>query len=374
MKKISPKPMTVTGIVRRYEALRLLISVALGMLLCIVLIFFVTDKPLEAVKYLMVGPFTRYNRTAEVVEKMQPMLLAGCAFQLMLTVGNFSMINESCVILAPCLICSPIILNEELFGRVPGEPGKVLWLTACCAGSAVIGGAVSLIPPFLKRAFGCNEIVTSSLLNAMFSFFVEWFVKHILYDEASGLSASRPYPDNVKPTNLLYGSRVTTMILVGLVFCFLTYLFIYHTRLGYAARIVGANPSFAFASGIDVRKTTLIVSALAGGVAGITGTFQTLSYNQRFSGFAANISDGMFCGIFAKDNPLLVPVAALGLGYLRVTAETMSNNTDVPVELITVMTSLIIMMLAADQMLNRYRDRAIKKYCSFTPEDRESLR
>ncbi len=374
MKRNSPKPTTVTGIVRRYEALRLLLSVALGMLLCIVLIFFVTDQPMKAIKYLMVGPFTRYNRTAEVVEKMQPMLLAGCSFQLMLTVGNFSMINESCVMMAPCLICTPVILNEALFGRIPGEPGKILWLTVCCIASAAVGGTVSLIPPFLKRAFGCNEIVTSSLLNAVFSYFVEWYVKHILYDETSGLSASKPYPENVKPTNLIYGSRVSTMILVGLAFCFLTYLLIYHTKLGYEARIVGANPSFAFASGIDVRRTTLLVSVIAGGVAGIMGTYQTLSYNQRFSGYAANISDGMFCGIFAKENPLLIPVAALGLGYLRVTAETMSNNTDVPTELITVMTSLIIMMLAADQMLNRYRDRAIKKYCSFTPEDRESLR
>ena len=373
MKRITPKPMTATAIVRRYEALRLLISVALGLLLCIILIFFVTDEPLKAIKYLLVGPFTRYNRTAEVIEKMQPMLLAGCAFQLMLTVGNFSMINESCVILAPCLVCAPIILNEELFGKIPGEAGKIVWLTASCIGSAIVGAVISLVPPFLKRTFSCNEIVTSSLLNAMFSYFVEWFVKHILFDETSGQSASKPYPANAKPTNLIYGSRVTTMIIVGLVFCFLTYIFIYHTRLGYAARIVGANPRFAFASGINVRRTVLLVSALAGAVAGITGTFQTLSYNQRFSGYSANISDGMFCGIFDGNNPLLVPVAALGLGYLRVTAETMSNNTDVPTELVTVMTSLIIMMLAADQMLSRYRDNAIKKHCSFTPEDRETL-
>ena len=374
MKRFSSQPMTVTGIARRYEALRLIISVALGMLMCIILIFFVTDEPFKAIYYLIVGPFTRYNRLAEVVEKMQPMLLTGCAFQLMLTVGNFSMINDSCVILAPCLICTPIILNEALFGIIPGEVGKIIWITACCIGSALVGGAVSLIPPYIKRTFGCNEIVTSSLLNSMFGYFVEWYVKHILYDETSGLSASKPYPANAKPTNLIYGSRVTTMVLVGLVFCVLTYLFIYHTRLGYAARIVGANPRFAFASGIDVRMTMLIVSAMGGAVAGIAGTLQTLSYNQRFSGYTASISDGMFCGIFAKENPLLIPIVSMGLGYLRVTAETMSNNTDVPTELITVMTSLIIMMLAADQMLSKHRDNAIKKYCSFTPEDREMLR
>ena len=68
MKRFSSQPMTVTGIARRYEALRLIISVALGMLMCIILIFFVTDEPFKAIYYLIVGPFTRYNRLAEVVE------------------------------------------------------------------------------------------------------------------------------------------------------------------------------------------------------------------------------------------------------------------------------------------------------------------
>ncbi|MBR5501506.1 MAG: hypothetical protein IKV55_00580, partial [Oscillospiraceae bacterium] len=199
----------------------------------------------------------------------------------------------------------------------------------------------------------------------------EWYVKNILYDFESGLNASKPYPDQIKPTVLVYGSRFTTMFFVGLAFCFATYLFLYHTRLGYAARLVGRNPQFARASGINPTAVMLIVSAIAGAIAGMAGTLQTLSYNQRFSGQAANLSDGMFCGIFAKENPLLLPIAALGLSYLRVTAETMSNNTDVPLELVTVMTSFIIMMLAADQLLSKQRDRAVRKYCTVHPEDRE---
>lgn len=366
------KPMTAARMRKRFESLRILFSIVIGILLCIVLIFLVTAQPIKAIRYLLAGPFKTYNRMAEVIEKMQPMLLTGCSFQLMLVVGNFSMINDSCVILAPCLVCAPIILNQELFGAIPGEMGKIIWLTTACIASAVIGASVSMLPPLFKRQFGCNEIITSSLMNSIFSFFVEWFVKHILYDEESGLSASKPYPEQVKPTKLIYGSRVTTMILVGLAFCAVTYYFLYHTRLGYEAQMVGANPSFAYASGIPVKKVSLIVSALAGAVAGFAGTLNTLSYNTRFSGYAANISDGMFCGIFAKSNPLLLPVASFGLSYLRVTAETMSNNTDVPVELITVMTSIIIMMLAADQLFHRQIENAIKKNFSHTPEDREN--
>ena len=366
--------MTLTRIVNHYERLRIAACIGIGMLLCVVLIFLVSEAPFNAMKYLTMGPFTSINRFAQIFEKAQPMLITGCAFQLMVCVGNFSLINDSCVIMAPCLVIAPIVLNEKVFGAVPGELGKILWIIAACIGAALVGAGVSMFPPLLKRTFHCNEIVTSSLLNSVFAYFVEWFVKNILFDHEAGLSASKPYPDRVKPTVLVYGSRFTTMFIVGVLFCIATYVLLYHTRLGYAARLVGRNPQFARASGINPTRVMLIVSAIAGGIAGVAGTLQTLSYNQRFSGGTANISDGMFCGIFAKENPLMLPIAALGLSYLRVTAETMSTNTDVPIELVTVMTSFIIMMLAADQLLNKQRDRAIRKYCTVHPEDREVAR
>ncbi|MBR5502379.1 MAG: ABC transporter permease, partial [Oscillospiraceae bacterium] len=163
--------MTLSRIVNHYERLRIAACIGIGMLLCIVLIFLVSARPFNAIKYLAMGPFTTINRFAQVFEKAQPMLISGCAFQLMVCVSNFSLINDSCVIMAPCLICTPIILNEAVFGGIPGTLGKVVWITAACLGSSVVGAAVSMLPPLLKRTFHTNEIVTSSLLNSVFAYF-----------------------------------------------------------------------------------------------------------------------------------------------------------------------------------------------------------
>lgn len=366
------KPLTVTRLVRRYETIRILTAIGLGLSLCVLIIFLCCPSdPWDACYYLFFGPFHTYFRTAQVVEKMQPMLITGCSFCLMMTVGNFSLINTSCSLMGPCMICAPIILNEGLFGSVPGEFGRILWITCACAGSAAVAAVVSLIPPALKRYFGCDEVITSSLLNSIFGYFCEWFVKHYLYDYSAGVMASRPYPEAARPTKVLEGSRTTTMILVGLALCVLTYIFMYHTRLGYTARVVGHNPSFARACGINTTRVSLLVSSVAGAIAGIAGTLYTLSYDTRFGGRAANMSDGMFCGIFIHSNPLLLPAVSAGLSYLRVTAETMANNTTIPVELLDVMTSFIIMLLAADQMFTKKRDAVIKREFHVTPEDRE---
>ena len=104
-----------------------------------------------------------------------------------------------------------------------------------------------------------------------------------------------------------------------------------------------------------------MIAGLAGAFAGIGGVIHTLGYNERFNWVAEQGfgNDGIFVGILAKNNPLLLPISAFALGYLRVGAETMGNNTDVPLELIQVMTSLIIMMLAADQLFSGAKHKAI---------------
>ena len=355
--------MTNKQIERRFEAIRLIASVSIAVVLCFIIILFISDNPMKALKYLVSGPFTSLNRFGQIIEKMQPLLLTGCAMNLMILAGNFSMIPEGCFLLAPCLTVPTVILNEQLFGGLAnlGEFGRIIWVTCSIIMGGLIGASIGAIPSLIKRKWGCDEVITSIMLNAIAVQFDDWMVKRVLYDEASGLSASKPYPEMAKVTRLIYGTRVSTAIFIGFAFCIITYFIVYHTKLGFEARLVGLNPSFAKYSGISVASTGLIIAGLAGAFAGIGGVIHTLGYNERFNWVAETGygNDGIFVGILAKNNPLFLPIAAFALGYLRVGAETMGNNTDVPLELIQVMTSLIIMMLAADQLFSGAKHKAI---------------
>ena len=355
--------MTNKQIERRFEAIRLVASVAIAVVLCFIIILFISDNPMKALRFLVVGPFTSLNRFGQIIEKVQPLLLTGCAMNLMILAGNLSLLPEGCFLLAPCRAVPIVVLNEKVFGGLAnlGEFGRIIWVICSIICGGLIGGIIGSIPSLIKRKWGCDEVITSIMLNAMIVQFDDWMVKRVLYDEASGLSASKPYPEMAKVTRLIYGTRVSTAIFIGLVFCVVTYLIVYHTKLGFEARLVGLNPSFAKYSGINVAKTGLLIAGLAGAFAGIGGVIHTLGYNERFNWVAEQGfgNDGIFVGILAKNNPLLLPISAFALGYLRVGAETMGNNTDVPLELIQVMTSLIIMMLAADQLFSGAKHKAI---------------
>ena len=356
--------MSSKKIEQRFEALRMLVAVLFAVILCFIIILIISDEPGKALYYLIFGPFTTINRAGQIVEKMQPLLLTGCALNLMILAGNFSVIAEGCFLIAPCFTVGAIVVNEFFYPLANlGELGRIIWVTCSILFGALVGGLVGCLPSVIKRLWGCDEVITSIMLNAILVQFDDFMVKRVLYDAEAGVSASKEYPEYSKLTRLIYGTRVTTAIFIALAFCVITYIIVAHTKLGYEARLVGLNPSFARYSGINVQKTGFIIALLAGAFAGIGGVIHTLSFNERFNWVAEQGygNNGIFVGILAKNNPLMLPFSAFFLGYLLVGAETMGNNTDVPLELINVMTSLIIMMLAAESLLSGAKHKAIVK-------------
>jgi simple sugar transport system permease protein len=74
--------------------------------------------------------------------------------------------------------------------------------------------------------------------------------------------------------------------------------------------------------------------------------------------------EGILVAIVARSRPLAVPIVALAYGYLRQGAQLMNIRTDVPAEVIGVVTAIIILLVSSSFSLNfitrlfRRRDRA----------------
>mgnify|MGYP003816452459 CR=1 FL=1 len=103
-----------------------------------------------------------------------------------------------------------------------------------------------------------------------------------------------------------------------------------------------------------------IIGELLGGMG---GSIQVLGMYERFQwvnlpgyGF-----DGVIVSILAKKNPLLVPVAAFFLAYLRIGSDIMSSSTDVTNELISIIQSIIILFVSAKVFLDAYRQKMVVK-------------
>lgn len=71
--------------------------------------------------------------------------------------------------------------------------------------------------------------------------------------------------------------------------------------------------------------------------------------------------DGVIIAILARNNPLLVPLAAVFLAYLRVGADVMAMYADVSAEMVSIIQAVIILLVTAEAFLAGYRHRLTLK-------------
>ncbi len=63
----------------------------------------------------------------------------------------------------------------------------------------------------------------------------------------------------------------------------------------------------------------------------------------------------------ARNNPLLIPVFAVFLGYLRIGADVMARFSDVPSEVVAIIQGIMIVLVTAERLLSGWRHRVVVK-------------
>lgn len=100
----------------------------------------------------------------------------------------------------------------------------------------------------------------------------------------------------------------------------------------------------------DAAKLTMVGLALA--LVFQARRFSMVVQGQAFGnlaiGFGGNMSfEGILIAIVARSRPLVVPVVAIGCGYLRQGAALMGVRSDVPTEVISIVQAIVILLTAS---------------------------
>jgi simple sugar transport system permease protein len=120
------------------------------------------------------------------------------------------------------------------------------------------------------------------------------------------------------------------------------------------------NPSAAQYAGMHVARTLVCIMALSGMLAGLAGAVEILGlYHTLPATFSTGYGfDAIAIALLAKSRPLGVLPAAFLWGGLRNGAGLMQVRTGVSIDLINVIQALVIMGLAADQLVHALRRRS----------------
>jgi simple sugar transport system permease protein len=151
-----------------------------------------------------------------------------------------------------------------------------------------------------------------------------------------GISFSKAAPANVS-------------FLVAVAACFIVWLLIWRTRLGYEIRAYGHSEQGARYAGISPVKITMIAMLISGALAGMMATNNVMGEAERL---VLNSTEGAgFIGIavalMGRSHPFGVFLAALLFGFLYQGGAELALWTKIPRELIVVIQALVILFTGA---------------------------
>ena len=347
-----------------YEVLRVVLGIVIAFALCLVIIVLVTgeDGARDAIYNFAIGPFTSKRRFAQVLGRMSTYMLVGCGMCFVYASGRFSVIGEGIINFAP--IPMLLLIFATSFGTdiMPGMPkivNQLLIVTVC----AVTGGRVAMIPAIGREKMGANETVTSIILNTVCLYIALWLVRGFMADRDNSFLCTPNYPKNMRFTRYWGNTNLSEGIWVAIIGMVIACVIFYRTRLGVEIRITGSNPNFAKYCGINTSITPFMGQVLGGLFAGVGAAVENFgAYDQYQLSMLTNIGmDGLIIAVMARKQPIYVPLTAFVLAYIRTSAAVLNTNTNIPVELVTMLQAVIVFFVAAEEFLGRSRQKAIIK-------------
>lgn len=290
------------------------------------------------------------DSVADTLVTATPFIIAGLSVALAFKGGLFNIGVEG-QLLAGSL--ATVFVGYSISG-IPAIVHIPLALLAGVAAGAVWGG----IPGVLKAFTGAHEVIVTIMMNYIAAILTNYLLAGAMKDPASGavarsryIAASARLPDLAPAADVLF--HLGIVIALGMAVA--VWWLLYKTTIGYEIRTVGANPFAARYAGISVAGTIVLTMAMAGGLAGLAGAIEVTGVNYYHTpGFSVGYGfDSIAVALLGKSHPLGVIPAALLFGALRAGATRMQFVSQIPIDVISVVQGIILLLVAADELVRR---------------------
>ncbi|MEZ5882808.1 MAG: ABC transporter permease [Paracoccaceae bacterium] len=249
-------------------------------------------------------------------------------------------------------------------------PHWTLALLAASLGAALFGAAWAAIPAWLQARRGSHIVITTIMFNFIGASLLNYMLVNVMRPVGSMDPATARFPAGAKLPSLhdipglggVFSRSVpaNVTLFVALAACWLVWLLIWRTRLGYQIRAYGKSESAARYAGISPFRIIMVSMLISGALAGMMAINNVMGEAERL---VLNAVEGAgFIGIavalMGRNHPVGVLLAAILFGFLYQGGAELALETSIPRELITVIQALVILFTGAlDNMVRRPVER-----------------
>ena len=291
--------------------------------------------------------------------------------------AGFYPLSETMVSTAPLILCGLSVAlafksglfnigaqGQFIFGAVGASyigfkfemPMAMHILVATLAGvvlAALWGGIVGL----LKAKTGAHEVIVTIMLNYIAAKFLLFLLSTKYFLRPGRLDPIAPPVKESAMLPSLFGVdyRVNIGIFIALAAAVFIWWLLNRSIIGFRFRAVGANSNAARTAGISVSAAMITTMAISGALAGMGGAIHTLGNQYELTDtVAASFGfDAITVALLGRGTPLGVVLASFLFAGLRVGGQTMQANVGVPVEIVLVIQALVVLFIAAPDLVKR---------------------
>ena len=305
-------------------------------------------NPIDLYFYMYQGAFGTWFSWQNTLTRAAPLILTALCTALPAQLGMVIIGGEGALLIGALCATSAAL-------AMPAAPPLVVDVAMAIAGM-IGGGLWILLAGALRQFRGVNETISSLLLVYIALAILNFLVEGPMRDPTSLNKPSTPEIGAANMIGSIPGTDVHWGLAFGIIAAVASYILIYHTVFGFAARVAGGNIRAAKVVGLSVGKLILIVCFLAGAAAGLAGMMEVAAVQGRTN---ANLAAGYgFAGILvaflARQNPLaVIPVAVL-LGGIGASGGLLQRRLGLPDASVLVLQGMIfVVVLASDSLYGR---------------------
>ncbi len=328
------------------EALAIpLMAIGMAMVLFGIFVAVAGVDPLEVYYLMYRGAFGTWFSWQNTLLRAAPLVLAALCTALPAQMGMVVIGGEGALVVGG--------LAGAAAGLVLPSAYPILSQLGMAVAGMIGGGLLIGFAGYLRHYRGVNETISTLLLTYIAVAVFNHIVEGPMRDPASlNKPSTLPLPDSLM-IGSIPGMDVHWGLVFGIIFCIVSYILIFHTTFGFAARMTGGNVRAAKMVGLNVGPLTVITFAIGGAAAGLAGMVEVAAvHGQANASIAAGYGfTAILVAFLARHNPLaIIPVAIL-FGGIEASGGLLQRRLDLPDASVQVLQGLIFFVLLTFETL-----------------------
>ena len=225
------------------------------------------------------------------------------------------------------------------------------WYVLALLAAMAAGGLYALLPGALKVKWKVDEVITTIMLNSVAIYFCSYLANGPLKTAERGIATGT---DSIMAeaafTPLIKLSNLTTGVFYAAAVALIVWYVMSRSSVGFEMKLTGENDRFARYGGIRTGSLMLWAMVFSGAICGLVGMLEVFGLHKRFLTTVSNefYFDGMLVAMIMRYSPFGVIVMSFFFAVLSIGSKSMELSAGVSSELILIVQSIIIFVMAAE--------------------------